>query len=174
MSRATSTSRATTPSRAATPRRNAPTARARGEAGQVGGIEVLPFGLLIFVIGALIATNAWGVVDAKVAAGAAARQAARAYVEAPDARSALDQALAAARQSIEGHGRNPDRVELDVAHEDDQPWRRCVRVTITVRYPVATISLPLVGGYGDGFEVRSSHSEIIDPYRSGLPAEGRC
>lgn len=154
--------------RAATPR------RAHGDGGQVGGIEVLPFGLLIFVIGALIATNAWGVVDAKVAAGAAARQAVRAYVEAPDARSASSDALAATRQSIEGHGRNPDRAQLDIAHEGDQPWRRCVRVTVTVRYPVATISLPGVGGYGDGFEVSSSHSEIIDPYRSGLPAGGRC
>ena len=30
--------------------------------GQVGGIEALPFGLLVFVVGALLVANAWAVV----------------------------------------------------------------------------------------------------------------
>jgi hypothetical protein len=148
--------------------------RVRGDSGQVAGIEVLPFGVLIFVIGSLIATNAWAVVDAKIAAGAAAREAARAYVEAPDGTTASWRATQAARETIDGYGRNPDRVSVSVAHEGNQPWRRCVRVTVTVRYPVHTISLPGFGGYGDGLEVRSAHGELIDPYRSGLPADGSC
>ncbi len=45
---------------------------------------MLPFGVLIFVVGALLVTNAWGVVDAEIAADAAAREAVRTYVEAPD------------------------------------------------------------------------------------------
>ena len=34
--------------------------------GQVGGIEALPFGLLVFVVGALLVANTWAVVDASV------------------------------------------------------------------------------------------------------------
>jgi hypothetical protein len=52
--------------------------RLRDEGGAVGGLEVLPFGLLIFVVGILLVVNAWAVVDAKLAAEAAAREAARA------------------------------------------------------------------------------------------------
>ena len=39
--------------------------RASGEAGQVGGFEALPFGVLIFVVGVLLITNVWAVIDAK-------------------------------------------------------------------------------------------------------------
>ena len=154
--------------------RRASVGRLQDDAGQVAGIEVLPFGLLVFVIGALIATNAWGTIDAKIAATAAARQGARAYVESADQVSANANAAAAAREAIDGHGRNPERVRIDISHDGDQPWRRCVRITATTHYPVATITLPWVGGYGDGYEVSASHSEIIDPYRSGLPADGGC
>ncbi len=41
--------------------------RARGDAGQVGGFEAIPFGVLVFVLGALLITNAWAVIDAKLA-----------------------------------------------------------------------------------------------------------
>ena len=64
------------------------TARCRGDAGQVGGIEALPFGLLIFVVGSLLIANAWAVVDAKFATDAAARQAVRTFVEADDPQTA--------------------------------------------------------------------------------------
>ena len=40
--------------------------RASGDAGQVGGFEALPFGVLIFVVGVLLITNAWAVIDAKL------------------------------------------------------------------------------------------------------------
>ena len=42
--------------------------RRRGERGQAGGMEVLPFGLLVFVAGTLLLVNIWGVVDTKFAA----------------------------------------------------------------------------------------------------------
>jgi hypothetical protein len=45
----------------------------RDETGAVGGIEVLPFALLVFVAGTLLLANAWAVVEGKVAASAAAR-----------------------------------------------------------------------------------------------------
>ena len=43
------------------------------------GMEVIPFGLLTFVVGALLVANAWAVIDAKMAVSAAAREATRAY-----------------------------------------------------------------------------------------------
>ena len=54
------------------------------DCGQVGGIEVLPFGLLVFIVGTLLVANAWAVVDAKLAVTSAAREAVRSYVEADD------------------------------------------------------------------------------------------
>ena len=90
--------------------------RLRGDAGQVGGIEALPFGLLIFVAGSLLIANAWAVVDAKFATDAAARQAVRTFVESDD----HDAGLAAVEATYEvpalsipligGYGRAPFRV----------------------------------------------------------------
>lgn len=151
-----------------------PVGRANGDHGQVGGIEVPAFGLLIFVIGALLIANAWGVVDAKLAVTSAAREAVRVYVEAPDAGSALAAADAAARESVAGHGRNPDRSTVEVRHVDDRPFGRCTRVVVTVHHPVPALALPWIGGLGHAFDVVASQSEVVDPYRSGLPGEATC
>ncbi|MGH2685611.1 MAG: hypothetical protein ACRDJP_09115, partial [Actinomycetota bacterium] len=78
--------------------------RCQGDRGQVAGIEALPFGVLIFVVGALLVTNVWGVIDAKLAATSAAREAARAFVEAADAASAERSAALAADEAITAHG----------------------------------------------------------------------
>ena len=59
-----------------------------GEAGFAGGLEGLLFGLLLFVVGTLLVATAWGAVDTKFAVDAAARQAVRTYVEAPDSAAA--------------------------------------------------------------------------------------
>ena len=36
------------------------------------------------------------------------------------------------------------------------------------------LTLPWIGGYGHGFTVTSTHSELVDPFRNGVPgsAEG--
>lgn len=148
-------------------------ARCRGDDG-LGGVEVLPFGLLVFVIGGLLVANAWAVVDAKLAVSTASREAVRAYVEAASPAEAAMAADAAARAVIAGHGRRPERLVLHARHRGDEPWRRCAQVVITARYQVPALSLPWIGGYGSGFEVVSAHSERIDPYRAGLPVGGRC
>jgi hypothetical protein len=147
--------------------------RCTGDGG-LAGVEVLPFGLLVFVVGSLLVANAWAVVDAKLAVGVAARESVRAYVEAPSAGEARASAVAVGQQVIDEHGRNRHRLGLAVGHEADQPWGRCVRVTVTASYPVPALTLPWIGGFGDGLVARSSHSERIDPYRAGLPAGGRC
>jgi hypothetical protein len=143
----------------------------RDEGGSVGGFEVLPFGLLVFVAGMLLVTNAWAVIDGTAAASAAAREAARAYVEAPSADVAETAAIDAALATIDGHGRDPGRA---VVRWDAGPaWERCAMNTIVVEYRVPTLTVPLIGAFGSGVITTSGrHTEVVDPYRSGLAVDG--
>ncbi len=143
----------------------------RDESGQIGGVEVLPFGLLIFVVGALLIANAWAVIDAKMAATGAAREATRAYVEAPDQQVAEGAAERAADDSVRGQGRNPRNLTLS---NNNPQFVRCERVFYEARYSVPAITLPIIGGFGRGFTVTGRHAEIIDPFADGLGAENRC
>ena len=145
--------------------------RRRDERGQ-GGAETLAFGFLVFVVGALLVANAWGVIDTKFATEAAAREAARAYVEAPSEDKAEALATAAAEQAIEGHGRDKGRMEI--VGREDRRFERCRRITFEVRYDVPAVALPWIGGFGRAITAVGRHSEIVDPYRSGLPGEARC
>lgn len=146
------------------------TRRCRGDGGQVGGIEAIPFGLLTFVVGSLLITNAWAVVDAKFATDAAARQAARTFVEGTDAATALQHAEQAATAALAGHGRDPDRAVIRAIGSPE--LIRCERATFEVTYEVPALSLPFIGGYGTApFVVRSSHSEVVDPFRNGVAGE---
>ncbi len=141
------------------------TQRLRGEAGQVGGIEGVIFGVLVFVLGTMLVVNAWSVVDSKLAATSAAREAARAYVEAPSEEIATTAAPAAAEEAIGGHGRDPGRVEVELL---DGRFARCARVTFEVRYRVPLFAVPLLGQHAAGMTVSARHSEVVDPYRSGV------
>lgn len=145
--------------------------RCRGDAGFAGGGEVLPFGVLTFVVGTLLVANAWAAVDAKLAASSASREAARAYVEATDPAGAGAAAEGAARDTLEGLGRDPSQVRVGI--EVAGGFARCARVVIEVVYPVPAVRLPWIGGLG-AMEVRDRHTELVDPYRDGLPAGGRC
>jgi putative hemolysin len=156
---------------------------AGGDGGQVGGIEALPFGLLIFVVGALLIANAWAVVDAKLAVDAAARQASRHYVEADVGRGvsedeAADAAIRAGLEALAAHGRDPEAASLRLSGlapiAGQEGFTRCARATFTASYEVPALTIPWIGGFGDGFDVTSSHSELVDPYRDGVPgsAEG--
>jgi hypothetical protein len=143
----------------------------RDDSGQVAGIEVLPFGFLIFVVGTLLLANAWAVVDAKMAATVAAREGSRTAVEAVDGTAARAEAAVAARAALIGQGR-ADEATVDM--RTDGAWGRCRLVTVEVQLTVPAIGLPFIGGFGQNFEVTAHHSEIVDPYRSGLPGEADC
>lgn len=145
----------------------------RDDRGQVAGIEAIPFGLLLFVAGALLIANAWAVIDVKMATNAAAREAARIYVEAPDHASGRQAADTAAREAVSAHGRNPDRVTID-GPDDESAFTRCNEVTFTVSYPVPAFTLPFIGGFGTGFTVKASHTELVDPFRNDVPGEAVC
>jgi len=144
---------------------------ARDERGQVGGAEGLAFGVLVFVLGTLLVANAWGVIDAKLAATAAAREAARTYVEAASADAASGAARRASEEAIEAHGRRVERSETTLV---EGRFERCERITIQVSYTVPLVAVPLLGQAGDGVTVTSRHSEVVDPYRSGLPGTASC
>lgn len=144
--------------------------RLRDEAGAVGGFEVLPFGFLIFVAGTLLIANAWGILDGKIAASAAAREAARAFVESTGSSqdAAYAEAEAAAVEAIAGHGRDPAR--MTVSGDGPLRFERCAPATFVVTYEVPTITLPWIGGFGTGFFSTSArHSEVVDPYRDDVP-----
>ncbi len=144
----------------------------RDEKGQVGGIEGVIFGVLVLVLGTLMVANAWGVIDAKLAASSAAREAARTYAEATSGDDAWFEAREAAKDAIEGHGRDWARASLD--RPRGVRFERCQRFTVEVRYDVPLVAIPLLGQHGTGIEVSARHSEIIDPYRSGPSGTAAC
>ena len=144
---------------------------ARDESGFVGGFEALPFGFLVFVAGSLLLANAWAVFDCHLAATSAAREAVRAFVESPGPEgSALLAAQGAADEAIVGHGKRTDRMHLSWS---GARLERCRPVTATVTYDVPTIAVPWIGAFGGGVIHSSArHTEIVDPYRAGLPVDG--
>lgn len=137
------------------------------ERGQIGGVEMLPFGFLIFACGVLLVANAWAVVDARLVVEAAAREAVRAYVEAPNADQASTLAKEAADETLRGHHRDPAKAEITPSA--DTTFARCHTATYTVAYHVPVVILPWVHGLNaSGFTAKATHSELVDPYRSGL------
>ncbi len=142
-----------------------PTRMRRTESGQAG-IEVLPFGLLTFVVGALLVANVWAVIDAKLAVSAAAREATRAFAEAPADADPLTLAGAAARAAIAGAGRDPAQLVLTPL---DALFARCETVRFEASYRIPAIRVPWVGGFGSGFTATARHAEVVDPYRTGVP-----
>jgi hypothetical protein len=147
-------------------------ARLRSEDGFVGGMEALPFGFLVFVAGTLLLVNAWGVFDSHLAAGAAAREAVRAFVES-DGDGVLA-GEAAADEALEGHGKDVERADLRWTPSSPL-LERCAPVTAEVTYRVPLIAVPWIGAFGGGFiETTAHHTEVVDPYRSGLPVDGGC
>lgn len=147
--------------------------RSREEDGFVGGFAGLLFGLAIFVIGTMLAAYAWSVVETKAAASAAAREAARTYVQAPNALAGIDAAKQAALAELTGRVSDPGRAAVGLT---SGVFGRCQRITISVSYPAPALELPLVRTIGPlgGHMVRAEHSELVDPYRTGLPGVATC
>ena len=143
----------------------------RDQQGQAGGVEALAFGVLVFIVGTLLVANAWSVIDAKMAASAAAREGARTYVETgtagadagPSAGRAVDAALTSLGRS--GHA--------DVMPANGE-YRRCGRVVVRVTTTVPVLRLPLTGVHAGRLVVTADHAVLVDPYRTGLPGVARC
>lgn len=147
--------------------------RCSGDRGQVGGIEALPFGFFVFVSITLFLANVWGVVDAKLAVTSASREAARAFAEAPTLADGQADAEARAMEALTAFGRAGDRATIE-APSLAGGFARCERVTVAVRYEVPALRIPFIGGLGSMTTVRSTSTELIDPFRDGLDGEATC
>jgi putative hemolysin len=155
--------------------------RLKGDGGQAGA-EALPLALLLFVVTVLLFVNIWSVVDAKLAVDAAAREATRSYVEAAvgdgGSGAAERSAVEAGSAALEAYGRDPGRARVWLSSLTSPGagggFVRCARATFSASYHVPALSLPWIGGFGQGFDAVSSHSELIDPYRDGVPGGSGC
>lgn len=143
----------------------------RHQRGVVGGLEVLPFGVLVFVSFTLVIANAWAVVDAKLAVESASREAGRAYVEAHDPDGAPHAARAAAVAAISAAGRDPARLGLSTS---GGRYERCAVVEHTTSYVVPALTIPFLGAFGNGITVRGSHRSVVDPFASGTGRTNVC
>ena len=143
--------------------------RLRGQSGQVGGIEAVPFGLLVLVVGVLVLAHTWAVVDAKFVTAASAREATRAYVEAPTAARAQDDAQQSAAAAAAATGRSLDGLD----HEPGGRFGRCTPARFVAALSVPAFGLPWRPDRPTA-TVRSSHQELVDPYRDGLPGLADC
>jgi hypothetical protein len=75
--------------------------------------------------------------------------------------------------ALDAHGRDPARATVGLSALEGSGgqtgFTRCARATFTATYRVPALTIPWIGGLGSGIEVTSSHSELVDPYRSGVP-----
>ena len=137
------------------------------ERGQVGGVEMLLGGVLVFVAGTLLVVNAWAVVDARMTVGSAARAAVRAAAESNSPAQANAAAQRSAAAVATAHGRDANRMTLTIVGTESGAFGRCSQLTVEAGYRVPALSIPLIGGLGHGFNVRARHVGIVDPYRDG-------
>ncbi len=144
----------------------------RNELGLIAGGEMAVFGILIFVMGTLLVVNLWAVIDTKLAVDAAAREAARTYAESTDAAQAPIDANSAAKQTLIGYNRNAALANVQIT--TTAGFTRCSSFTIVVQYPTPIFSLPLLGQIAGTSTVAGEHTEIIDPYRTGLTNDANC
>lgn len=144
--------------------------RLRDDRGAVGGMEMLPLGFLVMVVGTLMMLNAWTVVDSWMAVSSAAREGARVYVES-DPADAWPNASARIAEVMDDYGRGERAIAPDPP--EIEAFARCEVVTVTAGYDLAFITLPFVGGFGSLDTIEARHSERIDPWRAG-EFEGGC
>jgi hypothetical protein len=133
-----------------------------------GVVETVPLAMLTLVVGTLVLSHAWAVITARDEAGAAARSAVRAYVEAGEddpRRAAVD----AARAVIDGDRRDGSAWDIALSGSGG----RCRPITVRVTTSVPLLNLPWVGATG-AIRVTSAHRELVDPFRGGRPGVAEC
>lgn len=150
--------------------------RWRDESGVIAGSEALIFGVLIFLGGSITVLNAWAVADAKMAVTSAAREGARAAVDAPAGTTGgplLVVVDSAARAALASQGK--DAANLTGPPRVSGAVQRCASITVEVDYSVQGIRGPWFGSFGGrSIEVTGRHTEVVDPFRSGLAGEAGC
>jgi hypothetical protein len=143
----------------------------RRDASGVVGAEVLPFIVLVFVGGTLVLAQAWAALDAKIAAVAGAREAARTFVEhrGPRSGDAADAAIVAGTEAMSGYRLSG---EAWVRPIDAARLRRCTRVTFEATREVPRLAL--LGDRWSPVTVSARAGEMVDPFRHGLRGRAPC
>lgn len=151
--------------------RHLATKRAGHDDSGVVGAEVLPFIVLVFIGGTLMFAQAAAVLDAKIAAVAGAREAARTFVEhrGPRSGDAADAAVAAGMRAMSGYRLSG---EASIQPVGTARLRRCERVTFEGARDVPRLAL--LGGRWSPVTVSARASEIVDPFRHGLRGQAPC
>jgi hypothetical protein len=145
------------------------TRRCCGDGGLVAGGDAVIFGVLLFVVGSLMITNLWSIVDARTAVQSSAREAARTVVETEDVGTVVLQAEMVAVATWQGYGRTG---AIDVSLSG--VVTRCAPITVTVTAEVPLARLPIIGWSAGSTDVSASHTELVDPFRSGLDGQAAC
>lgn len=131
--------------------------------GFVAGAEMLIFGVFAFVMGSLLIINVWNVIDASFAVSAASREGVRTFQEAaPD--TAWEASQGRVMEVLDDYNRSDRALPPQI---DADAFVRCGLVTVTAEYEVALVRIPLFGQFGTMTAVSSTHSGLIDGYRSG-------
>jgi hypothetical protein len=141
------------------------TGRHRHTESGFGGVEVLPIGLLVMTIVTFVVLGAWKVIDAKVAVGSAATEAARTAVETFDS----GKAERAGKAAWVGHGKAEEQLTVFV----EGAVNRCGRITAVATSTVQPIRFPILSSWTT-ITVTSRHSALVDPYRNDLTGEAVC
>lgn len=139
--------------------------RCHGERGQAAGVETIPFAVLVFVAGMLLAVNAWAVVDTRAALDAAAREYLRAYTAAADAGEARTAGDHAARTSI--GDRLAPRLRIIPPRGI---FGACRPATVVLALDVEAVRLPFVDGLGRT-TASTTQTELVQPYARARSAD---
>lgn len=141
--------------------------RVHDDRGIVAGSDVMIFGFAMIILTAIVIINAWLVVDTALAVSAAAREGARAFVESDDVTSAQAASASAVDQVLSEYGHtNPTGAQPADISIDGGVFRRCAVVTVEAKVDVDLVTVPFFGALGS-HTISASHSERIDPFRSG-------
>jgi hypothetical protein len=143
--------------------------RRRDERASLGGAEMLGVLVAVGLGGMMLLIALWGAIDVRIAVHSAAREAARAAVEADDPAAARSAAAAAATATFAAHGTQATLTGIELTGA----LVRCGTVTVRIDARVSALRLP--GGADLGSRtVWATHTEVVDPYRTSAMPEGDC
>lgn len=149
--------------------------RLHGDHGQIGGIEAVPFSILVFVVGMILAINGWSVVYTQTNARSAARTAIRTFVEQDSYLLAEQAARSAVVETLQRSGFATHNVLTAIDFPNGDSWHRCARVRIVVSMPARSFPVPFIEDLFSAINVRASESGLVDAYRSAnIGGEADC
>lgn len=132
------------------------------ERGAVAGAESLALGTLILIGGVLLVTNAWAVIDSRLALDAAAREYLRSYTQASSPSEAAEGGLRAVDEVLADRPRLA--ADTRVVAPDPSGFGPCSPAVVELRSRVPTVNMPFLDGFAP-VTVRVRHVELVDAHR---------